>query len=202
MLQANALAAERGGQRLFSDVSFSLKDGDLLHLSGSNGSGKTTLLRMLCGLTLPVNGDISWQQKNIESNRDAFNADLLYIGHRHGMHSDLNALENLQLSTQQLSNSTMVFSALEEVGLSHHLNKPLRLLSQGQQRRVALARLLLESRKLWILDEPLAALDVDAVEWFSQRLAKHLENGGMAIVTTHQEASFISHVSINVVLGS
>ena len=202
MLQANALAGERGGQRLFSDISFSLNNGELLHVSGGNGSGKTTLLRMLSGLTLPAAGDISWQQQAIDNNRDDFNADLLYIGHRHGMHSDLNALENLQLSTQQSSNRARIFSALEEVGLGRHLEKPLRLLSQGQQRRVALARLLLESRKLWILDEPLAALDVDAVEWFSQCLAAHLKNGGMAVVTTHQTASFISHVSINVVLGS
>ena len=201
MLQANALAAERGGQQLFSGISFQLNAGDLLHVSGCNGSGKTTLLRMLCGLTLPVAGDITWQQHAIDNNRDDFNKELLYIGHRHGMYSDLNALENLQLSAQQSSNRARIFSALEEVGLGAHLEKPLRLLSQGQQRRVALARLLLETRKLWILDEPLAALDVNAVEWFSQRLAAHLENGGMAIVTTHQEASFISHVSINVVLG-
>jgi len=201
MLQANMLAAERGGQQLFSDISFQLQDGDLLHVSGSNGSGKTTLLRMLSGLTLPVTGEISWQQQNIYQHRDDFNADLLYIGHRHGMHSDLNALENLQLSVQQTTNRAKIFSALEDVGLGKHLNKPLRLLSQGQQRRVALARLLLESRKLWILDEPLAALDVNAVEWFSLHLARHLKEGGMAIVTTHQDASFISHVSINVELG-
>ena len=201
MLQANALAAERGGQRLFSDISFQLDSGSLLHVSGSNGSGKTTLLRMLCGLTLPAEGSISWQQQNIESNRDAFNEELLFIGHRHGMHSDLNALENLSLSCKQNSNNAMIFAALDEVGLRDHLEKPLRLLSQGQQRRVALARLLLESCKLWVLDEPLAALDVNAVEWFSQHLARHLESGGMAVVTTHQEASFISRVNINVVLG-
>jgi len=201
MLQANMLAAERGGQQLFSDISFQLQDGDLLHVSGSNGSGKTTLLRMLSGLTLPVTGEISWHQQNIYQHRDDFNTDLLYIGHRHGMHSDLNALENLQLSVQQTTNRAKIFSALDDVGLGKHLNKPLRLLSQGQQRRVALARLLLESRKLWILDEPLAALDVNAVEWFSLHLAKHLKEGGMAIVTTHQDASFISHVSINVELG-
>ena len=201
MLQANALAAERGGQRLFSDVSFQLDKGALLHVSGSNGSGKTTLLRMLCGLTLPAEGEINWQQQSIESNRDDFNENLLYIGHRHGMHSDLNAVENLSLSCQQISQRTVIFSALEEVGLAKHCHKPLRLLSQGQQRRVALARLLLESRKLWILDEPLAALDVSAVEWFSQRLTHHLENGGMAIITTHQDASFISRVTINVVLS-
>jgi len=201
MLQAKALAAERGGQRLFSDVSFQLQAGDLLHVSGCNGSGKTTLLRMLCGLTLPSTGDISWHQKDIASHRDEFNADLLYIGHRHGMHSDLSGLENLRLSAQQQSNTAMLFAALEDVGLGKHLEKPLRLLSQGQQRRVALARLLLESRQLWILDEPLAALDVDAAEWFSQLLASHLQRGGMAVVTTHQEASFISHVSINVELS-
>jgi len=201
MLQATALAGERSGQRLFSDVSFQLKNGDLLHVSGSNGSGKTTLLRMLCGLTLPASGEISWQQQLIDNNRDEFNTELLYIGHRHGMHSDLSPVENLQLSVQQTSSRASIFAALEDLGLGKHLEKPLRLLSQGQQRRVALARLLLESRKLWILDEPLAALDVDAVEWFSQRLAQHLKTGGMAIVTTHQTASFISHVSINVELG-
>ena len=201
MLQANALAAERGGQRLFSDISFQLDDGHLLHVSGSNGSGKTTLLRMLCGLTLPAQGEITWRQQSIESNRDAFNEDLLYLGHRHGMHSNLNALENLTLSCKQNTNRAMMFAALDEVGLGEHFEKPLRLLSQGQQRRVALARLLLESSKLWILDEPLAALDVDAVEWFSQRLSLHLESGGMAIITTHQEASFISRVNINVVLS-
>jgi len=201
MLQANALAGERAGQRLFSDISFQLHSGDLLHVSGSNGSGKTTLLRMLCGLTLPSAGSIFWQQNTIDNHRDEFNAELLYIGHRHGMHSDLNALENLQLSVQQPANRARIFAALENVGLGQHLEKPLRLLSQGQQRRVALARLLLESRALWILDEPLAALDVDAVEWFSQCLARHLKEGGMAVVTTHQTASFISHVSINVELG-
>ncbi len=201
MLQANTLAAERGGQRLFSDVSFQLEAGALLHVSGSNGSGKTTLLRMLCGLTLPAEGNIIWQQQPIESNRDDFNENLLYIGHRHGMHSDLDAVENLRLSCQQTAHRAVIFSALEEIGLSQHYDKPLRLLSQGQQRRVALARLLLEPCKLWVLDEPLAALDVNAVEWFSQRLTQHLETGGMAVITTHQDASFISRVSINVVLS-
>ncbi len=201
MLQANALAAERGGQRLFSDITFQLEAGSLLHVSGNNGSGKTTLLRMLCGLCLPADGDVLWQQQTIETNRDAFNKNLLYIGHRHGMHSDLNAFENLYLSCQQDSNRVQIFSALEEIGLGKHADKPLRLLSQGQQRRVALARLILEPCKLWILDEPLAALDVDAVEWFSLRLTTHLEAGGMAIITTHQEASFIARVTINVVLN-
>jgi len=201
MLQANTLAGERSGQRIFSDVSFSLQNGDLLHVSGSNGSGKTTLLRILAGLTLPAEGEVLWHQQGITANRDIYNENLLYIGHRHGMHSDLNALENLRLSCHQSCNRAKLFSALEEVGLGSHLKKPLRLLSQGQQRRIALARLLIESQPLWILDEPLAALDVIAVEWFSQHLAQHLQGGGMAVVTTHQEASFISHVSVTVDLN-
>jgi len=194
------LAAERGGQRLFSDISFNLQDGDLLHVAGSNGAGKTTLLRMLCGLTLPADGDVRWQQQSIRNHRDSFNNELLYIGHRSGMYSDLNACENLHLCSNQLASRPLIFSALEEVGLAKHCHKPLRLLSQGQQRRVALARLILESRKLWILDEPLAALDTDAVDWFASQLAGHIGRGGMAVVTTHQDATFISRVTVNVVL--
>ena len=201
MLEAHMLAAERGGQRLFSDISFALQDGDLLHVAGSNGAGKTTLLRMLCGLTLPADGEIHWQQHPIQSNRDRYNEELLYIGHRGGMYSDLDACENLRLCSNRIASSPLIYSALEEVGLSNHCNKPLRLLSQGQQRRVALARLILESRKLWILDEPLTALDTDAVEWFAGRLAAHIEHGGMAVITTHQDATFISQVTLDVVLG-
>lgn len=200
MLQADSLAAERGGQPLFSPVSFQLEAGALLQVNGENGSGKTTLLRMLCGLTLPASGSVFWQQQRIQSDPDTFNENLLYIGHRHGMYSDLNALENLSLSCQQQATRAMIFSALEEVGLGKHYQKPLRFLSQGQQRRVALARLRLEQRPLWILDEPLAALDVVAVEWFGECLASHLDKGGMAIITTHQNADFISRVSLQVVL--
>jgi len=201
MLEAHMLAAERGGQRLFSNISFNLQDGDLLHVAGSNGAGKTTLLRMLCGLTLPAEGDIRWYQQSIRANRDSYNNELLYIGHRGGMYSDLNACENLRLCSNQLASRPLIFSALEEVGLSEHCQKPLRLLSQGQQRRVALARLLLESRKLWILDEPLTALDSGAVDWFAGRLAAHIKQGGIAVLTTHQDATFISRVTVSVVLG-
>lgn len=201
MLHATALAAERGSKLLFEGIDLGLQEGELLHVSGANGSGKTTLLRLLCGLTLPSAGEIFWQGKPVTKDPDHFRESLLYIGHRNGMHADLNAIENLQLATSANRHTEDIQQALHTVGLAGHISKPLRQLSQGQQRRVALSRLLLEQHPLWILDEPLASLDVQAIEWFSNRLEQHLQNGGMAILTTHQEASFISRVSCRVVLS-
>jgi len=201
MLQAQALAVERGGKPLFSDISFSMQAGDLMHVSGMNGTGKTTLLRMLCGLTLPSEGSLLWQQKDIHKHRDNFNSELLYIGHRSGMFGDLTAVENLKLaSSTHNDDDSQIQAALTEIGLGPHSEKPMRLLSQGQQRRVSLARLLLEERKLWILDEPLTALDVNAVDWLVAHIIQHADNGGMAILTTHQQAAFIERVSVTVAL--
>jgi heme exporter protein A len=201
MLDATGLAAERGGKLLFRDIDLHLQQGELLHVSGTNGSGKTTLLRLISGLTLPAAGEIFWQGKPVTNDQDNFHESLLYIGHSNGIHADLNAVENLQLATTSNTSSSDIKRALQTVGLSTHDTKPVRQLSQGQQRRVALCRLLLEQRPLWILDEPLASLDVEAIEWFSNCLEQHLGNGGMAIFTTHQEASFISQVSCRVVLN-
>jgi len=202
MLRATDLAVERGGKPLFEAIDLSLQPGELLHVSGPNGSGKTTLLRVLGGLTEPVAGEIHWQNKLLSEEPDHFRESLLYIGHRNGMHADLNAIENLQLATSANKSPKDIQIALQTVGLGEHVSKPLRHLSQGQQRRVALSRLLLEQRLLWILDEPLASLDVQAIDWFSSCLERHLQNGGMAILTTHQEASFISQVTCRVVLNA
>ncbi len=201
MLDATGLAAERGGKLLFRNINLRLQQGELLHVSGANGSGKTTLLRVLSGLTLPAAGEILWQDEPVTNEPDNFRQSLLYIGHHNGIHADLNAGENLQLATASNTSSGDIKQALQTVGLSTHSNKPVRQLSQGQQRRVALSRLILEQHPLWILDEPLASLDVQAIEWFSNCLEQHLGNGGMAILTTHQEASFISQVSYRVVLS-
>lgn len=201
MLHATDLAAERGGKLLFKDIDLHLQQGELLRVSGANGSGKTTLLRLLCGLTLPTAGEIMWQDKPVSEEPDSFRESLLYIGHRNGMHADLSACENLQLTTATNNNSADIKQALQAVGLIGHESRPIRQLSQGQQRRVALCRLLLEQRPLWVLDEPLASLDTQAIEWFSSCLEQHLQSGGMAILTTHQEAGFISRVSYRVVLS-
>jgi heme exporter protein A len=201
MLHATGLAAERGGKLLFRNIDLSLQQGELLHVSGANGSGKTTLLRLICGLTLPAAGEIRWRDNPVSEEPDCFRESLLYIAHRNGMHADLSAGENLQLATAANPGAEDIERALQAVGLAGHGGRPIRQLSQGQQRRVALSRLLLEQRLLWILDEPLTSLDTPAIEWFSSCLEQHLQNGGMAILTTHQEASFISRVNYRVVLS-
>ena len=200
MLQVTGLAAERGGQPLFSDIHFSLQAGDLLHVAGANGTGKTTLLRSLCGLTLPTAGEIRWQGEAVSSHSDSFYASLLYIGHRNGLYGDLSVKENLHLTATQANGEEQLAPALKALGIARHADRPLRHLSQGQQRRAALARLLLEDRQLWVLDEPLSALDTNAIDWVVSCLERHLDKGGMAILTTHQDAAIISRVTCNVVL--
>lgn len=201
MFHTTGLAAERSGKLLFKDINLSLQQGELLHVSGANGSGKTTLLRVLCGLTLPAAGEIRWQGTPVSDEPDSFRESLLYIGHRNGMHADLSASENLQLATTANRGAEDIQRALQVVGLAGHGSRPIRQLSQGQQRRVALSRLLLEQQPLWILDEPLASLDTQAIAWFSTCLERHLQDGGMVILTTHQEASFFSRVSYRLELS-
>ena len=192
MLKIENLAAERGDRRLFSGISLELNEGELLHLHGENGAGKTTLLRMLCGLFHPTEGEILWNGKDIFDLREAFTADLLYIGHKGGIKDDLTAVENLRI-TSALNGDPVdekqAWSALEKMGLKGFEDLPTKLLSQGQKRRVALAQLLVSKARLWILDEPFVALDIDAVADLQGIIRAHIANDGMVILTTHQEVT-------------
>jgi len=192
MLKLDNLAAERGDRRLFSGISLELNKGELLHLHGENGAGKTTLLRMLCGLFPPTEGDILWNGNNIYDLREEFTVDLLYIGHKGGIKDDLTAIENLRI-TSALNGETLdeeqVWAALARMGLRGFEDLPTKMLSQGQKRRVALAQLLVSRSKLWILDEPFVALDIDAVADLQEIIRDHIANDGMVILTTHQEVT-------------
>jgi len=192
MLQIENLAAERGDRRLFSDLSFELNEGELLHLHGENGAGKTTLLRMLCGLFYPTEGEIRWNGNDIFELREEFTADLLYIGHKGGIKDDLTSVENLTI-TSALNGDPLdeaqAWGALEKMGLRGFEDLPTKMLSQGQKRRVALAQLLVSHSKLWILDEPFVALDVDAVADLQEIIREHIATNGMVILTTHQEVT-------------
>lgn len=190
MLEARGLNCARGDRLLFSNVSFSLAPGEMLHVRGANGSGKTSLLRLLCGLLLPDAGEISWDGENIRHCREQYHAALTYLGHHGGVKDDLNPVENLDFSAGLHgihSETGADRQALGAVGLTRCSVLPTRVLSQGQKRRVALARLWQENRTLWILDEPFAALDVAAIEVLAEHVSAHLECGGMAVMTTHQE---------------
>lgn len=190
MLIAQDLACLRGDRLLFKNIKFELHAGGLLTVLGENGSGKSSLLRMLCGLVLPEAGAIFWGGHNIKEAAEAYRADLTYIGHLNGLKEDLTALENLLTSAHLVGNAiheARALDALSAIGIARCAHLPVRVLSQGQKRRVALAKLWLAKSKLWILDEPFAALDVASVEGLAAHLSAHLESGGMAILTTHQD---------------
>ncbi|AGA90152.1 heme ABC exporter, ATP-binding protein CcmA [Thioflavicoccus mobilis 8321] len=195
MLQVVDLACRRGDRRLFSALGFELGPGVLLHVRGRNGSGKTTLLRALCGLLLPEEGEIRWHGEDIRQLGDEYHRDILYFGHLNGIKADLTGLENLRIAATLDGDRVAtedLWRALERMGLMGFEDLPTRMLSQGQKKRVALARLVLSSATLWILDEPFTALDKDAVALLQTLIANHVDAGGLAILTTHQEVPLTS----------
>ena len=189
MLEVVCLEGVRGGRRLFHEISFQLLGGELLRLQGRNGSGKTSLLRMLCGLSLPVAGEIRWRGEPIGKCGEDFRRELCFLGHHDALKEELTPLENLTVSARLAETplgEDAVLAALAELGLAGHADLPCRYLSRGQKRRVALARLVGERRALWLLDEPFVALDPDAVRLVAGQIGAHLRRGGLAVLTTHQ----------------
>ncbi len=195
----------RGDRRLFRDVNFSLAPGTLVQLTGANGSGKTSLLRILAGLMTPERGKINWQGKDIRALAEDYCRDLTYIGHRNGVKEELSSVENLLIASgvagSECSNAEAV-NALQHMGLAGREYLPARLLSEGQRRRSALARLLTGDTTLWLLDEVFASLDEAARALVESVISEHLAKGGIAIVATHQELHIGNGVFRHLELGS
>jgi heme exporter protein A len=191
-LTADNLVGVRGNRLLFEQLNFNLSNGTVLYLQGENGSGKTTLLRTICGLSKPYEGNINWCGENINALAEEYSKHVLYIGHLAGIKEDLTALENLQFSLT-LSGANIstdkAAETLKMLGLAKGLNLPTRMLSQGQKRRVALARLWLQELPLWILDEPFTALDASATSLLKQKIEAFANDGGIVVMTTHQEVT-------------
>ena len=188
-LQAIALSCERGGRPLFAPQSFTLSPGQAMQIEGDNGSGKTSLLRMVCGLAPTASGEVRWGGQAITEVRHAFSRDLLYLGHSLGLKDELSALENLRAASVLAGHPVgheQALQALQAQGLGSRSHLPLRVLSQGQKRRVALARLQLSKARLWVLDEPFVALDTLAVHALQQVLRQHLQQDGLLLFTSHQ----------------
>ena len=186
MLQISALACERGGLRLFANLDFSVAAGELLRVRGANGSGKTTLLRTLAGLSQPAEGSVRWRDHPIGSDD---RREMLFLGHAPGIKDELTVLENLEFSARLagLTNPDCG-KALQQLGIARLAQLPARYLSQGQRKRAALARLALSGGvPLWLLDEPFAALDEEAIVGVSALCAAHLAAGGMVVLTSHQD---------------
>jgi heme exporter protein A len=190
MLQATGLSCLRGERELFAGVEFSLSAGAWLHVTGNNGVGKTSLLRMLCGLSPPAAGSISWKGTPIPELGDSYRAELCYLGHQTPLKEDLTASENLRAASAlkgRALDAAAATRALERMELGSIAELPVRYLSQGHKRRVGLAHLIATGEPLWVLDEPLAALDAAAVASFTQVMAQHLASGGIAVLTGHHE---------------
>lgn len=189
MLKAINLTCVRGDRLLFRDVSFALAPGGLLELRGPNGGGKTSLLRILCGLATPADGEVHWNGTNIRTLREEYFGSLAYVAHLNGVKDELTALENLlaarRVAGQDLSKHEGE-ATLERAGLINQRHLPTRVLSAGQRRRLALARLLAARAKLWLLDEIFTSLDDSGVDLVRKLITEHIDGGGLAIVATHQ----------------
>ena len=188
MLCVSDLSCSLGDRRLFSGVSLTLSPGHCVHIEGDNGVGKTSLLRIVSGLSPAAGGRVDWAGEPIQVS-EAFRAARMYLGHALALKEDLSALENLQFDAAIAGRPFSAHdasAALVQLGLRGREHLPVRVLSQGQKRRAALARLLASRAALWILDEPLVALDLQAQAQVCQILQTHLDAGGMALVTSHQ----------------
>jgi heme exporter protein A len=193
-LSAREVSCERDDRILFEDLNLSVKTGDIIQLVGPNGAGKTTLLRLMAGLNQDFDGDVCWQGENIQKCFHDYACQRLYIGHLSAIKKVLTPLENLRwfVSSWPEVKEEDLWQALEDVTLAGYEDVPCQHLSAGQQRRVALARLLVTPTPLWILDEPFTALDKSGVEWLEVQLARHVERGGSVLITSHHALSDIS----------
>ncbi|EPF9728160.1 cytochrome c biogenesis heme-transporting ATPase CcmA [Vibrio fluvialis] len=190
MLEVKNLTAIRDERVLFEGLSFTIQSGELVQIEGRNGTGKTTLLRIVTGLGDRDDGEIHWNNVNIEADRDSYHQELLFLGHQTGVKRELTALENLRFYQAVHATGTQeedLYQALTQVGLAGREDVPVAQLSAGQQRRVALARLWLSRQKLWILDEPLTAIDKQGVKVLEALFLQHAEQGGIVVLTTHQD---------------
>ena len=187
ILEARDISCARGGRRLFAGLSFALNGEEWLQITGGNGSGKTSLLRILAGLREADGGDILWRGAPLRKAAEDYCADLAFVGHRDGVKLKMTPLENLRAWAElRGQKDAMISAALESVGMSRASGVLCAHLSAGQRRKTALARLLLASARVWILDEPLASLDREGRDMLAQMLKAHLRRGGIAAVSTHQ----------------
>lgn len=194
MFEALNLSCVRDERTLFSGLSFTIQPGEIVQIEGHNGAGKTSLLRILAGLSAADEGEVRWQGENTRRQREIFHQHLLFLGHQAGIKSVLTAYENLAFYQTDSGDKShdAIYQALEQVGLLGYEDVAVAQLSAGQQRRVALARLWLSKAPLWILDEPLTAIDKQGVATLIALFERHAQHGGMVLLTTHQELPGVS----------
>ena len=177
----------RGERHVLRGVSFELTAGELLHLVGPNGAGKTTLLRVACGLVMPEEGMVRWRGQDIRRDRGEYHAVLAFLGHEAALKADLTSLENLRFSVglRRRAGLRELLESLERAGAADYAELPVRVLSAGQKRRVAMARVIALQAPLWLLDEPFSNLDDAGMQLMTGLLRDHVAGGGAALVVAH-----------------
>lgn len=190
LLRGQELAVWRGERCLFEQLSFELGAEQLALLVGANGSGKTTLLRILAGLGLPTAGSATWKSVSITALAAEERAEIAYRGHLEALKRDLTVVENLEFHAAVWGRDAKFDGLLEELKLDRLAHMRARYLSAGQRRRVALAMLKLSGAKLWLLDEPTTNLDSEGRALLVDWTRRHLAEGGLAVVATHQPDEF------------
>ena len=201
MLSGAGLTLWRGTTCLFEALSFDLPAGTALMIEGPNGAGKTTLLRVIAGLTMPESGSITWQGSALRKQLQAGRLRLAFSGHALGLKSELSARENLRFFARLTSLPARVDEILNATGLSGCADLDVRLLSAGQKRRAALARVLLSDADLWLLDEPQTNLDRAGRQYLEEAIREHLGRGGTLVVAAHQPVDFGRAAVTRLMLG-
>lgn len=186
LLEGIGLAALRGDRLIFADIDFRLTAGAALTLTGRNGAGKSTLMRMIAGFIRPFTGEVRWRGEPALRHREAFSAEFVYAGHKDGLKTALTAEENLGMAAR-LTGARVLSpaDALDRFGIADLAKLPVGYLSAGQRRRVALGRLVMSDAPLWLLDEPLTAIDVTTIAVLGEVMRDHLKRGGMIVAATH-----------------
>ncbi len=189
LLEVINVSLSRGGRQLLQAINFSLYPGKWIHVQGDNGVGKTTLLRAVCSLIPLDGGQIFWAGQDTQDDLPLFLQNILFMGHKLALKEELSPLENLLIESQLMQANAQeeeILAALNYFGLKGRERVPLGILSQGQKRRVSLAKLKLSHAPLWILDEPLVALDAQSIKLVKELMEGHLELGGSVLFTSHQ----------------
>jgi heme exporter protein A len=187
-LSGKNLTLIRGESCLFQGLEFALNRGELLLLEGRNGCGKTSLMRAIAGMLSLETGEMFWNDEPVSRQRQVFHGAMVWLAHRTGLKGDLTLVENLRFEGCLRPQSNVDLTTIyERLGISRLKQLPLRSLSAGQQRRVALARMLMADVPLWLMDEPFTNLDREGRKLVMELTEEHLASGGMCVMAAHQD---------------
>lgn len=199
LFEGRDLICQRGDRLVFAGLDFALPAGGALLLLGANGSGKSSLLRLMAGLAKPAGGELLWEDERVAADLEAHHGRLQFVGHLDAVKPVLSVAENLAFwAGLRDGGKARVGDALERLGLSELAPLPARLLSAGQRRRLALARLLVAPAALWLLDEPTVGLDRDSVARLTEAIGEHQDRGGRVVIATHLPLSLADTIELSI----